>query len=569
MTHSKLSRILPLTAGLLVVLSGCAATQNVREVERAGQSITHHNYSAARSPSIENRSFVVEDGFYAARRPISVTPINPALALPSVFFQPANMDIQTPTSITEIGSRITKMTGYRVAVDQDVLAGARGSSRAAAPSTPAAPPMALPGMGPLPDPSSPPGALPPLPVSMDLAAAPDDTVLSDVVYRGNLSGLLDEVTGRLNLSWRWTGNRIEIFRYETKLFRLNALASTMSSNSNLNTTSSTSSGSGSGGGGSGGGSGDSGNTGSSGSNISVSNETDVWSEVRENIEALLSSEGKLSASPSAGLITVRDTPSVLSQVEKQLDEYNRIYSKQVMLHVEVYAVERSRGDDYALNWDAVWESAGTSLGFSFQGAGGSAAGPAFTIDVNDSGSPFNGSSIIGRALSTVGNTTLLTSGTVITLNGKTVPLNVSREQAYLQSSSTSISGENSMSSTSLTPGVATEGFSMNFTPKILDNNQVLVHYSIDLSVIEDIETFTSPNGESAIQLPRRSVRNFLQEVSVKSGRSLVLTGFQQAQGVNGGDGPFSPSAWFLGGSRQAQASSRTIVIVVTPYVTQQ
>lgn len=575
MTQSRFARTLPLAAGLLIVLSGCAATQTVREVERSGQAVSFERYQAARSPSQENRSFVVSDGFYAARRPISVTPINPAMVLPPVFSQPANMDIQMPTSITEIGSRITKMSGYRVAVDQDVLAGrdsrsSRGSRGSSSAQAAAAPPMTLPPMdgGPLPDAATPPGVLPPLPVSMEMSMAPDDTILSDVVYRGNLSGLLDEVTGRLNLSWRWTGSQIEIFRYETKMFRLNALASKTSTSSNLNTTSSTSKGSGSGGGGVGG-SGDSGNTGSSGSNISVSNEMDVWEEVRDNIEALLSSDGKLSISPTAGLITVRDTPSVLFQIEKQLDEYNRIYSKQVMLHVEVYAVERSQGDDYSLNWDAVWKRASNALGFSYQGAGGTSAGPAFTIEVTDENSPFFGSNVVGRALSTIGNTTLLTSGTVITLNGKTVPLNVSREQAYLQSSSTSISGEHSMSSTTLTPGVATEGFAMNFTPKILDSNQVLLHYSIDLSVIEDIETFTAPGGGTAIQLPRRSVRNFLQEVSVRSGRSLVLTGFQQAQGVNGGSGPFSPSAWFLGGGKQTEASSRTIVIVVTPYVTQQ
>lgn len=522
-------------------------------------------YQAARSPRQENQSFIVEEGFYAARRPISVTPINPALVLPPVFSQPANMDIQTPTSITEIGARITKMSGYRVAVDQDVLAGSGRGSRSSTREA-AAPPMALPPMdgGPLPDAATPPGVLPPLPVSMEMSMAPEDTILSDVVYRGNLTGLLDEVTGRLNMSWRWTGSQIEIFRYETKMFRLNALANTTSTSSSLNTTSSTSSGSG--GGGQGGG-GDSGNTGSSGSNISVSNQMDVWQEVQENVEALLSSEGTISISPTAGLITVRDTPSVLSRVEKQLDEYNRIYSKQVMLHVEVYAVERSQGDDYSLNWNAMWERASNALGFSYQGAGGTSAGPAFTINVSDESSAFFGSNVVGRALSTIGNTTLLTSGTVITLNGKTVPLNVSREQAYLQSSSSSISGEHSMSSTTLTPGVATEGFAMNFTPKILDSNQVLLHYSIDLSVIEDIETFSA--GDSAIQLPRRSVRNFLQEVSVRSGRSLVLTGFQQAQGVNSGNGPFSPKAWFLGGGKQADASSRTIVIVVTPYVTQQ
>lgn len=564
MVHTKSARLLPLAVGLAVALSGCAASKNVRQITQAGQQVTHDRYEAVRTPRTESRAFMVQDGFYAARKPISVTPINPALALPPRFFQSANMDVQTPISVTEVGSLITKMTGYRVMVDQDVLSGGGGTpSRAPAA---VAPPTALP-TGPLPDPSMPPGTLPPLPASLALANAPSDAVLEDVVYRGNLAGLLDEVTGRLNLSWRWTGDRIEIFRFETKMFRLNALAGKMSSDSNLSLSSSTSQG-GAGGGGAGGSSGG-GNTGSSGSNISVSSEMEVWSEVEQNIEAMLSPDGKMSAAPSAGIITVRDTPAVLDQVEAQVAEFNRIYSKQVMLHVEVYSVERNQGDEFGINWNALWATAANSLGFSFSSAGDSGAGPAFTIDVNDNSSPFAGSSVVGRALSSAGDATLITSGTAISLNGQTVPFNVSREQAYLQSSSTSISGEGGLSSTTLTPGVATEGFSMTFTPRILDNNKVLVRYSVDLSVIEEIETFSAPGGTSAIQLPRRSVRNFLQNVSVPSGDSLVLTGFQQVQGTRNSQGPLSPHAWLLGGDKSANESSRTIVIVVTPYVMQQ
>ncbi len=567
MVKNMFRPILPLSVALVVALSGCAATKTVRETEREGQIVAADRYEAARSPRMENRSFVVDDGFHAARKPISVVPVNPTVPLPPSFFAPANMNVQSSIAISEIGSRITKMTGLQVTIDQDVL-GARSGGRAST-AAPVAPPTALPS-GPLPsDPSAPPSSLPPLPVSMELSSAPSETVLPDLIYRGNLTGLLDEVTGRLNLSWRWTGNRVEIYRFETKMFRLNALAGKMSSSSNLSTTSTTSSGGGSSGGSSGG-SGSSGNKGSSGSEISMSNDMEIWQEVEENLKEMLSSEGKLTVAPSAGIISVRDTPSVLRQVEAQVSEFNRIYSKQVMLHVEVYAVERQKSDDYSINWNALWSSASNALGFSFTSAGGTSAGPAFTIDVNDPNSPFNGSNVVGRALSSLGNTTLLTSGTVISLNGQTVPLNVSREQAYLQSSSTNFNGSNSgLATTTLTPGVATEGFSMNFTPRILDNNQVLVRYSIDLSVIEEIETFASPGGGSAIQLPRRSVRNFLQNVSVPSGNSLVLTGFQQTQGTRSGEGPFGSGSWFLGGAKSANSTSQTIVIVVTPYVTQQ
>lgn len=558
---NKLSPMLPLSLGLLVALSGCAASKTVRETERAGNNLANQHFDVSRTPQKENRSFMVEDTFYAARKPISVTPVNPSVALPDTFRKPANMDVQTPIALTEIGSRITKITGYPVVVDQDVV-GSKSATRSA--PVAAAPPLALPGAGPLPDASTPPGALPPLPTPIELSSAPTDTVLSEVVYRGDLAGLLNEVTGRLNLSWRWTGSRIEIFRYSTQTFRLDAMAGKASSSSKLNTTSSTSSG---GSGGGSGGGGDSGNEGSSGSDISISNDMEIWKDVEDNLKQVLSSGGKLSVNTSAGLITVIDTPAVQRQVEALVTEYNRIYSKQVMLNVEVYSVERQKGDNYSLNWDALWSRASSSLGFTFNSAQGGIGGPAFTIDVKDGN--FAGSSVVGQALSTMGNTSLLTSSTAITLNGQTVPLNVSREVAYVQSTSSSISGsDSSLASTTITPGVATEGLSMNFTPKILDNNQVLVRYSIDLSVIEEIVDFSSPNGESAVQLPRRSVRNFLQNVSIPSGQSLVLTGFQQTQANRDGQGPFSSSAWWAGGNKKANSTSRTIVIVLTPYVSQ-
>lgn len=562
MVNKVKMRLLPVVLGALVLLSGCAATRQVHEIHRSGENVALSDYAASNSPRMENKSFIVDGGFYAAKQPISVTPVNPTVALPPSFFKTANMDVQTPMAITEIGSRITKMTGLQVSIDQDVLGRAGQSSKPFSSGAPSGAPAS-----PLPNPAAPPMSLPPLPVSSELSSATSDTVLQDVIYHGNLSGLLDEVTGRLNLSWRWTGQRVEIFRFETRMFRLNALAGKVSSTSKLSTTSSTSSG---GGGGSSGAGGNSGNTGSSGSDMSVDSQLEIWKDVEDTIKSMMSSGdgSKLSVAPSAGVITVRDTPSVLNQIAAQVSEFNRIYSRQVTLRVEVYSVERSSGDNYGINWNALWATASNSLGFSITSAGNAGSGPAFTINANKG--PFSGSDVVAKALSTMGNTTLLTSGTVTTLNGQTAPLNVSREQAYVQSTSTTQSGGESsnLASTTITPGVATEGFAMNFTPKILDNNQVLVRYSIDLSVIEAITTFTSPGGQSAVQLPTRTVRNFLQTARLPSGNTLVLTGFQQAQGTSTNSGPFNSKMWFAGGSKEEKMSSRTLVIAVTPYVTQ-
>ena len=294
---------------------------------------------------------------------------------------------------------------------------------------------------------------------------------------------------------------------------------------------------------------------------------EIWHEVEAAVKSVMTSDGKLSMTPSAGTLTVRDTPVALRQVEAQITEFNRIYSRQITLNVEVYSVERTKADNNAVDWHLAWGEAANKLGIKLGSTGGAAGGTsAFTI--SSMGGPFNGSSLAVALLSTVGKTTLLTSVPVTTLNGQTVPVNISREQAYVASVSSTVSSGSlgGAQTESITPGVVTDGFSMNVMPRILEDNSVIIRFAVDLATINGITTFTSPNGLSSVQLPQRSVRDFLQNVKVKSGQTVVLTGFQQVTGTENGQGPGSPKAWFLGGSRNSTATDRTLVIVITPYI---
>ena len=548
---------------LTLLASGCASTREAKLIEKTVNPLIQDRFNTLANPRQTSSTFKVDNGFYAARTPIMTTPVNARVQLPESFFKNANMNIQTPTSLMEITARIARLSGYQVHVDQDVTEGS-GSSSQSSPAQVATPPAS--------DPSMPPSSLPPLPTSApSFAATPmsvgNDLVLNEVLFNGNLTGLLDAVTAKLNLSWRWTGDRVEIYRYETKMFRLNALPGQTDVSSNLDTTSSSlgseGGGGGSGGGSSGGGGGEGGVKASSGSTTSMSSSMEIWKEVEDAVKGVLSDKGKMSMTPSAGLITVRDTPGVLRQVEAQISEFNRIYSRQITMNVEVYAVERNSSDDTSINWNLAWSNAGIPVETTqnFSGSPGS-----FTLGVN--GGPFGGSSVIFSALSTIGKTTLLTSVPVTTLNGQTVPVNVSRDRAYVASVSSTVNGSDTGGGTTstITPGVVSEGFSMNVMPRILEDNNVVIRYAVDLATIEGITTFTSPDGQAAVQLPQRAVRNFLQNVKVKSGQTMVLTGFQQTIGSQNSQGPGSPGAWFLGGSKTASAGNRTLVIVITPYV---
>lgn len=509
----KIGASVLLATAIMMSLSSCATSRAVDRGQINGKAVVNERMDAARTVQRTSSSFVVDNSFHAARTPLESTGNVRRTPLPLTFQKAADLNRLQPVSISELASHITKVSGYRVVISPDVVAD--GSSS-----------------------------------------------LPEIMYSGSLAGLLDNTTGSMNLSWRWNSDRIEIFRYETKMFKINALAGTTDVNTTLDTTSTSSvASSGAGGGG------QQGNEGSSGQRTTIASNFDLWTDVTNVLKGILSDKGRLTIASSAGTISVRDTPMVLSQVEAQVREFNRIYSRQVKLNVEVYAVENSASDNYGTDFQLAWGQAAGKYGieYSNNGTGSTGSGPGLSAVINTG--PFAGSRAIVQALTSIGNTTLLTSGSVSSLNGQSVPMNVSTEQAYLQSYSTTLtSGDAGNSTTTLTPGVVTGGFSMHFTPHVLEDSKVMLRYSIDLSSVDNIATFEAPDGNSAIQLPTRSVRNFMQNVNVKSGQTLVLTGFQQTSDNTNNSGPFSSKAWFLGGKKNATKSTKTIVIVVTPYI---
>lgn len=530
------------------MLSGCSATRQAGKDYNTSRGVVNKYAESANSVAPADL-FSKTDDFYVDKKPITTIGFDDdAQKLPPMFQQKAVMNIQDPTPLAEVASKITRLSGKTINIQQDVLDGTAGEIGQM---------IGNKGDGKSGSSSSGGGG------GSTSSGTKDPLYVSDVVYNGTLGGLLDVVTGKLNLAWRWDGEQIQIYRYETKMFRLNALAGVAQMTASLNTASSTTGSSG----GSSGTTSSANQTGTSGQNTQIDAVTSIWEDVGSALQASLSPKGTMSMVPSAGTITVKDAPSVLRTIESQIREFNKIYSKQVLLQIQVYQVEMSDEDAYGVDWSSAWAWANNKFGVSVSTTGNT-SGSGTTFKLSGSGGSLTSASAAIQALSTLGKTSLVTSGSVISLNGQTVPLNVSREVAYLQSSSTTVSGDSGVSSQSLTPGLITEGFAMNFTPRVTDGNNIIMRYTVDLSSIEKITDFSSSDGSSTIQLPQRLVRNFMQNVSVRSGETLVLTGFQQVQGQDTSSGIGSSKLWFLGGSKAANSTNRTIVIIVTPYITQ-
>lgn len=538
----KLSKIGLLVLSSIFWLNGCSNSASKladQDYETTNKEITAH--MKASQNKVQQDLFSVTDDFYTDKNPILESETNKKVDLPKLFKSKVNINIQNPTILSEITAKITRMTGVGIKIQQSLIDGTEGEYGDL---------IGNKGVGDKPETTSSTSS-----TNTNQSVEKEKYLINDIVYNGNLKGLLDNISNRLNLSWKWDGQVIQIYRYETKMFRLTALDGISTMEASLDTTSSS-------------GGGDKGvsanNTkASSGQKTKFSNVTAIWADVGSSLQSTLSPNGKISMTPSAGTITVTDTPEVLSRIERQVVEFNRIYSKQVMLDISVYQVKMQNTDNYGVDWSAALEFAASRYGLNIASNGQNTGNGGNSWTITGSDGHLKNGKFMFEALSKIGKTSLLTNNTAISLNGQTVPVNVSREKAYVESAETTV--DDGVITSSITPGMVTEGFSMNFTPRVTDENNVIMRYTIDLSTIESIESFSS--GDTTVQLPQRSVRNFMQNVSIKSGQTLVLAGFQQVEGETAKSGTGSPSFWGFGGGKSAANNTNTIVIVVTPYIT--
>lgn len=389
----------------------------------------------------------------------------------------------------------------------------------------------------------------------------------NLVYNGTLAGFLDVVAARYSVNWDWNKNNIRFFRVTSKTFRIAALpgdttlSATVTAQSNNQTGGSSSGSTGTG-------------TSGSGSSISSNNNQvsgvsfnglSVWKGIEDSIKTMLTPLGKVVVTPATGTVSVTDTPKALAQVEQFIEQQNQSLGRQVAVNVRVLSVQLDNADDYGINWKAVYNNLSSAVGITVQSAASTVAegAAALTLSVNGNSSHWAGSEAMIRALSTQGRVSQVTSATLTTLNNQPSPLQVGKQTSYLASSQTTAAGQGVVT-TSLEPGVITTGFSMNLVPHILDDNKLLLQYAINLSELDKLGMAES--GTNKIQTPEVSSRSFLQRVSLNSGDTLVVAGFEKTELKAEQQGVGNAENTGAGGRKTGSRSKTVIVVLLQPVI---
>lgn len=549
---------------LAFAMAGCATPiqKSAQSLfEKQEKQVLAHGSAMMRSPVTVMPISSVTSDFFVDQRPVFVKreDVEP---LPASFSKKITISRSGAITLTDLTTKITRETGIPITFSQDTLAPATGAAPTGA--TPAGAPPALPGGT-----ARPPAGVASLPTVPGMAPpAPGGGVSTAWIQNfeytdGDLKGLLDIIASRENLSWRLVTDRIEFSRYVTKTFVIAGLAGTSELTAKVTGNSSA---------GSSGGSGSSGVTTTTtstagGQTTSITSKLSLWDGVRDSVKAMLSTNGRLFVSEPTGTITVTDTPSVLTAVESFMKSTNRRMTRKVFIATQVFSVQNNESSEVGVNWNAVWQVMSNTYGLALSTPALTNGLGTFTLSkANVAGgavTPWNTSEAIFGALSSTAKTSLVTSTANTTLSGQSIPLNNTFNRNYIASIATT-AVPNAGVSTSIQQATLTTGFSINLTPVVMDDNQILLQTAIDLSALDEMLTLTS--GGQTVQAPSTSSRNLMNRVSMRSGETLIISGLEQVSATTNASGLIEPRGLESGGSRRGSTTRSTLVIAVTPVV---
>ena len=409
-------------------------------------------------------------------------------------------------------------------------------------------------------------------------AIPENAV--PLKYSGSLSGLLNYLANRFNVYWRYKDGMISFFTKETRVFTVYALPTETSLTASLTGATMGESGGG-----------------NASSSLSVNSDLKVWESIEEGVKQVVGENGQVSFSRVAGTVTVTASPFIVRKVAAYIANWNEKLSRQVAVTVRILQVTLTNSDNYGLDLGLIFGNNNIKTSYlSPTGLGATAVAAtdaiapagALAMTLLKPSSKFKGSNAFIQAFSKQGKTQLVTSSTVTTLNNKVAPVQISDSRNYLKeiTVTTSGSGEDKSTDTDYSVDTLNYGFTMEVLPRILDHGRLILLFNLSITSLVDLENFTvtsassegtsSGEGEdseeeastTSLQLPWLKMRGFVQEIAMRSGQTLVLTGFEDITEEIGTSGIGKAKMGLLGGNATNEGSRNVLVILMTPEVLQ-
>lgn len=483
--------------------------------------------------------------------------------LPPIFSETFNLQFDDRATagrvkLEVVGERLSRLTKVPVRIKQDVYeplrkgTGSSGSGSSAAGTSggrtatnQVARPLPLPTPGALQ--SIPAGFVPDADnvaaavMSTQAAQAPEpysqpvtDLASVEMRWSGTLSGFLDNLTARLNLSWAYRDGSIVIERYQTESFELAAFVDAMDYRMTLGGSSSGSSGAS---GGSGGASGSA----SSNINVAESGKVAALESLRKSIDAMVApSGGTVVLSEGTGRLTVTAPRDVMSRVRDVVRYEDAVMSRQAQIQFDIYSVTTSDNDEKGVDWSLVIQNAAKTWGATVTAptslASAQAGGVAYSILSAASGTTatntqarFGGSSVMLKLLTEISDSATYRPVSLIAMNRQWARQTSLQSTGYLSETTPASSSLTGTSVPGLKTSTVVTGDRFMVQPAILDNGVIMLKFGVSLTELLGLFNVTSGSGSSqqTVQTPETAGNDSQSNIRLRPGEVMVVSGLSR------------------------------------------
>ncbi|VVD93761.1 secretin N-terminal domain-containing protein [Pandoraea commovens] len=433
-------------------------------------------------------------------------------------------------------------------------------------------------------------------------------------YHGSLSGLLDTIAHRSGTHWSYRDGVVQFARYVTRTFQIKMMPGSSTYTASVGKASRMKADRGASGGG---------GTSSGGvdlsfnadANVTVESELDYWTDLVKTVADMLSPSGRVTPSVVTSSLVVTDTADVVERVARYVESENAVLGRQVKLRVQVYSVTLEENSAAGIDWDLVYRSAsGFVAGLSGPALGGALMTRKGGLGIRTiPNGRLAGSSAFIKALSKQGRVSTVIDTTVVTLNNQPAPVAVTQNRGFVAQTKMTPGNYGGQAVVTAEQSVLTTGFVMNLLPTLMDNRSVMLQVQIDMSDLKKLDKINlrtgkeAPSGSDAgasgggsgpnvradidgkgasidiggkdddrrrdddglgagtfMQLPITASVQTMQRASLKSGDTLVLSGFRRKDDNTERDGIFN----YEGGTKEANQHVNEVVIMISPELTE-
>ncbi|MGA5726614.1 hypothetical protein ACPCHQ_22020 [Ralstonia thomasii] len=291
--------------------------------------------------------------------------------------------------------------------------------------------------------------------------------------------------------------------------------------------------------------------------------------ILNDVQTVMTRAGTVSGNVASGTITITDTKDVVDRAEEIVDFHRGQLSKMVVLHLRLIQIKRNNNGQLAVDWQAALSKALNNVpGFVLTSTSPTTLASTISgsLGMQITSGDAKGTQMVVQALKDMGDVASTDDIPLQIQNRHSLYYNNRLRYSYVSATTPATA---TAGGTGGVPGITTAqdqvGLKLMLYPTVTDNNSIALTVSLDNSILQRLDSFSSGQGanQQTVQLPNVTGQGATTDALIRNGGMVVLTAFDH------NDTEFDKRTlgdnipMLLGGSKNVSRSRTATLIVIS------